>query len=61
MCLDDTDKGREAFSKVKGFLRRAEARTRETLVEAVGAALGAVRAQDAHGFFSHCGYCLPGQ
>ena len=51
----------EAFSKVKGFLRRAEARTRETLVEAVGAALGAVRAQDAHGFFSHCGYCLPGQ
>jgi len=46
----------EAFSKVKGFLRRAEARTRETLVEAVGAALGTVRAQDARGFFSHCGY-----
>ncbi len=47
----------EAFSKVKGFLRRAEARTRETLVEAVGAApLGAVGAQDApRGFFSHCG------
>ncbi len=50
----------EAFSKVKGFLRRAEARTRETLVEAVGAALEAVRAQDARGFFSHCSYRLPG-
>ena len=49
----------EAFSKVKGFLRRAEARTRKTLVEAVGAALGAVRAQDARGFFSHCDYRLP--
>ena len=46
----------EAFSKVKGFLRRDEARTRETLVEAVGAALGEVRVQDARGFFSHCGY-----
>ncbi len=51
----------EAFSKVKGFLRRAEARTREPLVEAVGAALGAVGAQDARGFFSHCGYRLAGR
>ncbi len=51
----------EAFSKVKGFLRRAEARTRETLVEAVGAALGTVRAQDARGFFSQCGYWPPGR
>ena len=51
----------EAFSKIKGFLRRAEARTRETLVEVIGVALGAVRPQDARGFFSHCGYCLPGQ
>ncbi len=46
----------EAFSNIKGFLRRAEVRTRETLVEAVGAALGEVRVQDARGFFSHCGY-----
>src|ERR687890_38079 len=32
----------EAFSKVKGLLRKAEARSRETLVEAMGKALDAV-------------------
>ena len=31
----------QAFSKVKGLMRRAEARTREALVEAMGKALGA--------------------
>jgi len=46
----------EALSKVKGFIRRAEARTRETLVEAMGRALDAVTAQDARGFFEHRGY-----
>jgi len=50
----------EAFSKVKALLRRAGARAREALVEAIGRALGAVTAQDARGFFKHCGYCLPG-
>ena len=46
----------QAFSKLKGLLRRAEARTREALIEAMGAALSAVSAQDALGFFGHCGY-----
>lgn len=46
----------QAFSKLKGLLRRAEARTREALIEAMGAALSAVSAQDAWGFFGHCGY-----
>lgn len=46
----------EAFSKVKALLRRAGARTREALVEAMGLALSAVTAQDARGFFEHCGY-----
>jgi transposase len=46
----------QAFSKVKGLLRKAEARTREVLIEAMGAALSAVSAQDASGFFRHCGY-----
>jgi transposase len=46
----------QAFSKVKGLLRRAEARTREALVEAMGRALDAVTARDACGFFGHCGY-----
>jgi transposase len=46
----------QAFSKVKGILRRAEARTRQALIEAMGWALYAVSARDARGFFSHCGY-----
>jgi len=45
-----------AFSKVKGILRKAQTRTREALVEAMGAALGAVSASDARGFFEHGGY-----
>ncbi len=51
----------EAFSKVKGLLRKAEARSREALVEAMGKALDAVTAKDARGFFEHCGYCTLGQ
>ncbi len=51
----------EAFSKVKGLMRRAEARTREALVEAMGKALGAVSARDARGFFEHSGYRALGQ
>ncbi len=46
----------QAFSKIKGLLRRAEARTRESLIEAMGRALEAVSARDARGFFGHCGY-----
>jgi transposase len=46
----------QAFSKVKGLLRRAEARTRQSLIEAMGRALTAVSARDARGFFGHCGY-----
>jgi transposase len=46
----------EAFSKIKGVLRDAQARTRRTLVEAMGQALSTVTAQDATGFFEHCGY-----
>jgi transposase len=51
----------EAFSKVKALLRRAGARTREALVEAMGRALDAVSTKDARGFFGHCGYPLPAQ
>jgi transposase len=46
----------EAFAKIKGVLREAEARTREALVEAMGTAISAVSAHDARGFFEHCGY-----
>jgi transposase len=51
----------EAFSKVKALLRKVAARSRGALVEAMGAALGAITAQDAHGFFGHCGYRAPVQ
>jgi transposase len=47
----------EAFAKLKTLLRRAGARTRETLMEAMGRALDAVTASDARGFFEHRGYC----
>lgn len=46
----------EAFSKIKGILRKIRARSREALVEALGVALNAVTDQDALGFFEHCGY-----
>jgi transposase len=46
----------EAFSKVKAFLRRMKARTREALQEAIAQALLTVTSQDAHGWFGHCGY-----
>jgi hypothetical protein len=46
----------QAFSKVKGLLRKAEARTRESLIEALGRALSGLTALDARGFFAHCGY-----
>jgi transposase len=46
----------EAFSKIKGLVRKAQARTREALVEAIGWALWAVTSRDARGFFEHCGY-----
>ena len=46
----------EAFAKVKGLMRRAQARTREALIEAMGRALEAVTARNACGFFEHRGY-----
>jgi len=46
----------EAFSKLKAAMRRAGARTREALLEAMGLALDAVTARDARGFFEHRGY-----
>jgi transposase len=51
----------EAFSKIKGVLRKAEARTREGLIEALGVAIWTISARDARGFFEHCGYCVPVQ
>jgi transposase len=46
----------EAFSKIKGIVRGACARTREALLEALSEALSAVSLRDAQGFFEHAGY-----
>jgi transposase len=46
----------EAFSKIKQFVRKAGARVREELVEAIGRALAAVTIEDAAGWFAHAGY-----
>ncbi len=44
------------WSKVKAFLRSAEARTQAALIEAIGLALQSVTAQDAMNWFASCGY-----
>jgi transposase len=51
----------EAFAKIKNLLRKAATRSKEALVEAIGAALCAVTAADAGGFFEHAGYRPTGQ
>ena len=44
------------WSKIKAFLRKAKARTKEALFEAIGEALKTVTKSDAIGWFSSCGY-----
>jgi transposase len=51
----------EAFAKIKNLLRKAAARTKEALLEAIGVALSAISAEDARGFFEHAGYRPIGQ
>jgi transposase len=46
------------WSKVKQFLRSAEARTREALTTAIAAALQTVTPQDAINWFASCGYSI---
>ena len=46
----------EAFSKLKQFLRRAQARTDDALRSATWAALASITPADIAGWFSHCGY-----
>ena len=50
----------EAFAKIKNLLRKAAARSREALVEAIGVALSAITVADVRGFFEHAGYRLAG-
>ena len=45
-----------AWSKFKHHLRRVGARTRRTLARAIRVGLATITAEDARGFFRHCGY-----
>ena len=45
-----------AFSKLKAFLRRIGARSRQDLYQALQDALDQITPQDARGWFAHCGY-----
>jgi transposase len=46
------------WSKVKAFLRSAEARTADALQEAIASALASVTPQDARNWFVSCGYSI---
>jgi transposase len=46
----------EALSKTKARLKKAAARTRGALIEAMAEALAAVTPEDARGWFAHSGY-----
>jgi transposase len=47
-----------AFAKFKELVRRAAARTREALEQAVADAWAQMTDEDLRGFFCHCGYRL---
>ena len=51
----------EAFAKLKTLLRKAEARSREVLIEVMGRALEALTVRDVRSFFEHRGYRALGQ
>lgn len=46
----------QAWSKLKAHLRRAQARTQETLQEAIAQGLPLITHCDARAWFKHCGY-----
>jgi hypothetical protein len=50
-----------AFSKLKTALRQAGARERAGLEDAIAAGLATITAEDAAGWFGHCGYAASEQ
>ena len=60
--LNPIERAFATFAKLKASLRsRAQARTFEALIGAMGRALDAITARDASGFFLHCGHRDPAQ
>ncbi|HEX2282685.1 MAG TPA: IS630 family transposase, partial [Thermomicrobiales bacterium] len=50
-----------AFSKLKTALHHAGARDRTALEDAIAAGLTTITAEDAVGWFGHCGYAVSKQ
>lgn len=48
----------KCWSKIKTYLRKAKARTRDELEKALREALLLVTEKDAHGWFRSCGYAI---
>jgi hypothetical protein len=46
----------EAFAKLKTLVRRAAARSKAVLLNAIASALAHMTGADAQGFFMQCGY-----
>jgi transposase len=46
----------QAWSKLKTLLRTAAARTLDARESALGEVIDCITAQDARGYFAHCGY-----
>jgi transposase len=51
----------QAFSKLKTYLRRVRARTRQRLQSAIASGLQRITAQDAQNWFKHCGFTVTAQ
>jgi transposase len=50
-----------AFSKIKAYLRRVGMQTQEALEAALAEAIDRITAEDARGYFHHCGFTETGQ
>ncbi len=46
----------QMWSKIKAYLRKVKPRDVDALIAAIGEALRAITAEDAQGWFRHCGY-----
>jgi len=46
------------WSKFKQFLKKAKARRKESLHEAISNAINTITKEDAKGWFEHCGYVI---
>jgi transposase len=52
----DFNPNEKMWSKLKAYLRKVKPRDVETLIKAIGDGLKTITADDAQGWFAHCGY-----